>query len=65
MWCCATRSTPESSRTAGYLAASQEITTPGGLGDETRPHLPYPELSFRAVVSGPEEMRRTARMFIK
>jgi imidazolonepropionase-like amidohydrolase len=48
-----------------YLAASQEITTPGGLGDETRPHLPYPELSFGAVVSGPEEMRRTARMFIK
>src|SRR5882724_5265069 len=26
-----------------YLAASQEITVPGGLGDETLPHLPYPE----------------------
>src|SRR4030081_568871 len=29
-----------------YLAASQEITVPGGLGDETLPHLPYPEFSF-------------------
>lgn len=48
-----------------YLAASQEITTLGGLGDGTLPHLPFPELSFGAVVSGPEEMRRTARMFIK
>src|SRR5262245_64360760 len=26
-----------------YLAASQEITVLGGLGDETLPHLPYPE----------------------
>jgi imidazolonepropionase-like amidohydrolase len=48
-----------------YLAASQEITVPGGLGDETLPHLPYPEFSFGAVVSGPEEMRRTVRMFLK
>jgi imidazolonepropionase-like amidohydrolase len=48
-----------------YLAASQEITVPGGLGDETLPHLPYPEFSFGAVVSGPEEMRRVVRMFLK
>jgi imidazolonepropionase-like amidohydrolase len=48
-----------------YLAASQEITVPGGLGDETLPHLPYPEFSFGAVVNGPEEMRRTVRMFLK
>ena len=48
-----------------YLAASQEITVPGGLGDETPPHLPYPEFSFGAIVSGPEEMRRTVRMFLK
>lgn len=48
-----------------YLAGSQEITVQGGLGDNTLPHLPFPELSFGAVVSGPEEMRRTARMFIK
>jgi imidazolonepropionase-like amidohydrolase len=48
-----------------YLAASQEITTLGGLGDGTLPHLPFHELSFGAVVNGPEEMRRTARMFMK
>ena len=48
-----------------YLAASQEITVPGGLGDETLPHLPYPEFSFGAVVSGAEEMRKWVRMFLK
>ncbi len=48
-----------------YLAASQEITVPGGLADETRPHLPFPEFSFGAVVSGPEEMRKTVRQFLK
>ncbi|SKB30729.1 amidohydrolase family protein [Luteibacter sp. 22Crub2.1] len=48
-----------------YLAGSQEITTAGGLGDNTLPHLPYPELNFGQVVSGPEEVRKAARMFIK
>jgi imidazolonepropionase-like amidohydrolase len=48
-----------------YLAASQEITVPGGLGDETLPHLPYPEFSFGAVVSGVEEMRKCVRQFLK
>lgn len=48
-----------------YLAASQEITTIGGLGDESRPHLPFEELSFGAVVTGADEMRRMARTFIK
>ena len=48
-----------------YLAASQEITVPGGLGDETLPHLPYPEFSFGAVVNGVEEMRKCVRMFLK
>jgi imidazolonepropionase-like amidohydrolase len=48
-----------------YLAASQEITVQGSLGDETLPHIPYPEYNFGAVVSGPEEMRRTVRMFLK
>ena len=33
---------------------------PGGLGDETLPHLPYPEFSFGAVVNGLEEMREDA-----
>jgi hypothetical protein len=41
-----------------YLAASQEITVAGALGDETLPHVPWPEFSFGVVVSGP---RRCAR----
>jgi imidazolonepropionase-like amidohydrolase len=62
-----TRNAIESGQIPGprYLAASQEITVPGGLGDETRPHLPFAELSFGAVVSGPEEMRKCVRMFLK
>ena len=48
-----------------YLAASQEITIPGGLGDSMPPHLPYEAFSFGAVVSGVEEMRRCVRMFLK
>lgn len=48
-----------------YLAASQEITVQGGLGDEAPPHLPFPELSFGVVVSGPEEMRRCVRQFLR
>src|SRR5262245_27594146 len=48
-----------------YLAASQEITVPGGLGDETLPHLPFPEFSFGVNVNGPEDMRRVVRMFLK
>ena len=48
-----------------YQAGSQEITTLGGLGDMTLPHLPFQELSFGHIVSGPEEIRKAARMFIK
>ncbi len=48
-----------------YLAASQEITVPGGLGDTTAPHLPQSEFAFGAVVSGTDEMRRCVRMFTK
>jgi imidazolonepropionase-like amidohydrolase len=48
-----------------YIAASQEITVAGGLGDETLPHIPYPEYSFGVNVSGPEEMRKVVRMFLK
>ena len=48
-----------------YLAGSQEITTLGGLGDNSLPHLPFPELSFGHIVSGPEEVRRAVRMFVK
>jgi imidazolonepropionase-like amidohydrolase len=61
------RNAIESGRIPGprYLAASQEITVQGSLGDETLPHIQYPEYNFGAVVSGPEEMRRTVRMFLK
>ncbi len=48
-----------------YLAASQEITVPGGLGDETLPHLPFPEFSFGVNVNGAEDMRKIVRMFLK
>ena len=48
-----------------YLAASQEITVAGGLGDETLPHIPWPEFSFGVIASGPEEMRKAVRMFLK
>jgi imidazolonepropionase-like amidohydrolase len=48
-----------------YLAASQEITVTGSLGDDMLPHLPYPEMSFGCVVDGPEGMRKAVRMFLK
>jgi imidazolonepropionase-like amidohydrolase len=48
-----------------YLAASQEITIPGGLGDTTAPHLPQHEFAFGAIVSGADEMRKCVRMFCK
>src|SRR3954454_16284743 len=48
-----------------YLAASQEITVPGGLGDETLPHLPFPEFSFGVNVNSPDEMRKAVRLFLK
>jgi imidazolonepropionase-like amidohydrolase len=48
-----------------YLAASQEITVPGGLGDEMLPHLPFPEFSFGVVVNGAEDLRRVTRTFLK
>lgn len=48
-----------------YIAGSQEICHLGGLGDQTLPHLPFEELSFAKIVSGPEEMRAAVRMYIK
>src|SRR3954463_12805656 len=48
-----------------YLAASQEITVPGGLGDETLPHLPFPEFSFGVNVNSADEMRNAVRIFLK
>ena len=62
-----TRNAIESGQIPGprYLAASQEITVLGGLGDETLPHLPFPEFSFGVNVSGAEEMRKAVRLFLK
>ncbi|HKC42718.1 MAG TPA: amidohydrolase family protein [Burkholderiales bacterium] len=48
-----------------YLAASQEITVTGSLGDDMLPHLPFPEMSFGMVVDGQDEMRKAVRMFLK
>lgn len=48
-----------------YLAGSQEVTTLGALGDNTLPHLPFPELSFGSLCCGPEEIRKSVRTFIK
>ena len=48
-----------------YTAAGPEITTVGGLGDATLPHIPHEGLNLGIVVSGPEEIRRTVRQLIK
>jgi imidazolonepropionase-like amidohydrolase len=48
-----------------YLANGQEIATLGGLGDTAPPHIDHPGLNFGVVISGPEDMRRVVRMFIK
>ncbi len=48
-----------------YLANSQEIATVGGLGDTAPPHIEHEALNFGAMVSGPEEVRRMVRRFIK
>ena len=48
-----------------YLAASQEITVLGALGDETLPHLPFPEFSFGVNVCGADDMRKAVRLFLK
>ncbi len=48
-----------------YLANGQEICTMGGLGDTSPVHMDVQDLSFGWRVSGPEEMRKSVRMFIK
>ena len=48
-----------------YTAAGPEITTVGGLGDATKPHIDHPGLNLGIVVSGPEEIRREVRTLIK
>lgn len=48
-----------------YTAASPEITTTGGLGDASPPHIQHEGLNLGIVVSGPEEVRRKVREMIK
>ena len=48
-----------------YTASGPEITTLGGLGDATPPHIPHEGLNLGIVVSGPEEVRRKVRELIK
>ena len=48
-----------------YLANGQEICTAGGLGDTSPVHVDIQDLSFGWRVCGPEEMRKTVRMYIK
>ena len=48
-----------------YTAAGPEITSVGGLGDTSLPHIPHEGLNLGIVVSGPEEIRRTVREMIK
>ncbi len=48
-----------------YTAAGPEITSVGGLGDTSLPHIPHEALNLGIVVSGPEEIRRTVRELIK
>jgi imidazolonepropionase-like amidohydrolase len=44
-------------------AGSLEITVTGGLGDESKLH--DPRIGASAVVDGPEEMRKTVRLFCR
>ncbi len=64
---CVIRNAIDSGQIPGprYLAASQEITVSGSLGDDLLPHLPFPEMSFGCIVDGPEGMRKAVRMFLK
>lgn len=48
-----------------YTAAGPEITSVGGLGDTSLPHIPHEALNLGIVVSGPEEIRRKVRELIK
>jgi hypothetical protein len=41
-----------------YLAASQEITVLGALGDETLPHLPFPSSASASTSAAPKKCAR-------
>ena len=48
-----------------YTAASPEITSVGGLGDATLPHIPHEGLNLGIVCSGVEDVRRQVRTMMK
>ena len=48
-----------------YTAAGPEITSVGGLGDASLPHILDPGLNLGLPVCGTEEVRRTVRELIK
>lgn len=48
-----------------YTAAGPEITTIGGLGDATLPHIPDEGLNVGIVTKGPEDIRRVVRELMK
>ncbi|MDW3204005.1 MAG: amidohydrolase family protein [Alphaproteobacteria bacterium] len=48
-----------------YTAAGPELTSVGGLGDASLPHIPHEGLNLGIVVSGPEDMRRKVRELMK
>ena len=54
------------SRARATSRPARRSPCPAALGDETLPHLPFPEFSFGVnVVSGADEMRKAVRMFLK
>ncbi len=48
-----------------YTAAGPELTSVGGLGDASLPHIPHEGLNLGIVVSGVEDMRRKVRELMK
>jgi imidazolonepropionase-like amidohydrolase len=48
-----------------FLASSQEFSVLGGLGDTAPPHVEHPGLNTAYVVTGPEDVRRGVRWFIR
>ena len=48
-----------------YTAAGPEITSVGGLGDASKPHIPHEGLNLGIVASGPEDIRLKVRQLMK
>ena len=56
---------PARSRARATSPRARRSRCSAALGDETLPHLPFPEFSFGVNVSGAEEMRKAVRLFLK